>query len=116
MDDVTPAIAHRLRPSGVTRASCSQCSDPKSSLDAIRPPHILLVGSWRQASPKARQAMKFYASIGKSVLAQGDARHVADGCSSPLSRGLYLSNGRAGVAGAGDAVSWGPELRWGVMG
>ncbi len=64
--------------------------------------------------------MTFYASIGKKpiLLRKELPGHVANRLQAALYREvMYLiEQGVLSVADADDAVSWGPGLRWGVMG
>ena len=64
--------------------------------------------------------MAFYASIGKKPihLRKELPGHVANRLQAALYREvMYLiQQGVLSVADADDAVSWGPGLRWGVMG
>src|SRR6185295_17986508 len=90
----------------------------------FNPPHIIplveVVGG-TQTSPEAIQrAMAFYASIGKKpiLLNKELPGHVANRLQAALYREvMYLiQQGVLSVADADDAVSYGPGLRWGVMG
>ena len=64
--------------------------------------------------------MVFYAAIGKKPihLKKELPGHVANRLQSALYREVVylISQGVLDVADADDAVSWGPGLRWGVMG
>jgi 3-hydroxyacyl-CoA dehydrogenase len=64
--------------------------------------------------------MRFYASIGKKpiLLKKELPGHVANRIQSALYREVVylIGEGVLDVADADDAVSWGPGLRWGVMG
>src|SRR5882672_1057597 len=66
------------------------------------------------------QAMKFYASIGKKpiLLRKEVPGHVANRLQVALYREVLhlIEQGVLSVADADDAVSWGPGLRWGIMG
>jgi 3-hydroxyacyl-CoA dehydrogenase len=65
-------------------------------------------------------AMEFYRSVGKKpiLLKKELPGHVANRIQSALYREVVylISEGVLDVADADDAVSWGPGLRWGVMG
>jgi len=90
----------------------------------FNPPHIIplveVVGGAETSPAALEQAMKFYASIGKKpiLLRKEMPGHVANRLQLALYREvLYLiEQDVLGVADADDAVSWGPGLRWGVMG
>ena len=64
--------------------------------------------------------MEFYASIGKKpiLLRKELPGHVANRLQAALYREVVylIEQGVLSVADADDAVSWGPGLRWGVMG
>jgi carnitine 3-dehydrogenase len=104
----------------------SQCAHPERCVigHPFNPPHVIplveVVGG-AKTSPEAVQcAMAFYTSIGKKAihLRKEVPGHVANRLQSALYREvLYLiEQGVLSVADADDAVSWGPGLRWGVMG
>ena len=79
-----------------------------------------VVGGTKTSPEALEQAMKFYASIGKKpiLLRKEMPGHVANRLQLALYREiLYLiEQDVLSVADADDAVSWGPGLRWGVMG
>ena len=127
MDAATPPdslIASEL--SGITPSVMqSNCKRPGASWSDTR---SILRTSFRssklwavQTSPDAiRQAIAFYASIGKKPihLRKELPGHVANRLQAALYREvMYLiQQGVLSVADADDAVSYGPGLRWGVMG
>src|SRR4029434_2483062 len=90
----------------------------------FNPPHIIplveVVGGTKTSPGAVQQAMSFYASIGKKPihLHKELPGHVANRLQAALYREvMYLiAQGVLSVADADDAVSWGPGLRWGVMG
>ena len=104
----------------------SQCERPERCLigHPFNPPHIIplveVVGGARTSPEAIQQAMEFYASIGKKpiYLRKEVPGHVGNRLQSALYREvMYLiEQGVLSVADADDAVSWGPGLRWGVMG
>jgi 3-hydroxyacyl-CoA dehydrogenase len=128
MDDATPPgsiIASSS--SGITPSVMqSKCKHPERVLvgHPFNPPHIIplvevVVGT--KTSPDAvKRAMAFYASIGKKpiLLNKELPGHVANRLQIALySQVMYLiQQGVLSVADADDAVSYGPGLRWGVMG
>jgi 3-hydroxyacyl-CoA dehydrogenase len=128
MDAATPAdslIASSS--SGITPSVMqSECKHPERVLvgHPFNPPHIIplveVVGGAKTSPEAIAQAMKFYASIGKKpILLQKEVPgHVANRLQIALYREvLYLiDQGVLSVADADAAVSWGPGLRWGVMG
>jgi 3-hydroxyacyl-CoA dehydrogenase len=128
MDDAAPAdslIASSS--SGITPSVMqSRCKHPERILigHPFNPPHIIplveIVGG-SQTSPAAiERAMAFYASIGKKpiLLRKEVPGHVANRLQLALYKEvLYLiEQGVLSVADADAAVSWGPGLRWGIMG
>jgi 3-hydroxyacyl-CoA dehydrogenase len=128
IDDATPPnsiIASSS--SGITPSVIqSQCKHPERCLvgHPFNPPHIIplveIVGGTKTSSEALQQAMAFYASIGKKpiLLRKEIPGHVANRLQAALYREvMYLiEQGVLSVADADDAVSWGPGLRWGVMG
>src|SRR5262249_358782 len=77
-------------------------------------------GGTKTAPETVRDAMSFYAAIGKKPihLKKEIPGHVANRLQAALYReAVYLiEQGVLDVAESADAVSWGPGLRWGVMG
>src|SRR6201984_2778080 len=128
MDDATPQdslIASSS--SGITPSVMqSKCKHPERVLvgHPFNPPHIIplveVVGGAKTAPEAIKRAMAFYASIGKKPIQlrkelQG---HVANRLQAALYREmLYLiEQGVLSVDDTDVAVSYGPGLRWGVMG
>jgi 3-hydroxyacyl-CoA dehydrogenase len=128
MDDATPAdslIASSS--SGITPSVMqSKCKHPERVLigHPFNPPHIIplveVVGGAKTAPEAIQQAMAFYASIGKKPirLRKEIPGHVANRLQLALYKEvMYLiEQGVLSVADADAAVSWGPGLRWGIMG
>jgi 3-hydroxyacyl-CoA dehydrogenase len=104
----------------------SKCKRPERILvgHPFNPPHIIplveVVGGSKTSPDAIKQAMKFYASIGKKpiLLRKELPGHVANRLQAALYREIMylIQQGVLSVADADDAVSWGPGLRWGVMG
>src|SRR2546427_5783192 len=128
MDDATPMdslIASSS--SGITMSVMqSACKHPERCVvgHPFNPPHIIplveIVGGTK-TSPKAiQQALTFYASIGKKpiLLHKELPGHVGNRLQAALYKEvMYLiQQGVLSVADADVAVSYGPGLRWGVMG
>lgn len=128
MDAATPAdsiIASSS--SGITPSVMqSNCKHPERVLvgHPFNPPHIVplveVVGGTKTSSEAIQRAIEFYASIGKKpiLLNKELPGHVANRLQAALYREvMYLiQQGVLSVADADDAVSYGPGLRWGVMG
>jgi len=128
MDDATPPdsiIASSS--SGITMSVMqSGCKRPERCVigHPFNPPHIIplveVVGGAKTSPAIIQQAMAFYASIGKKpiLLHKELPGHVGNRLQAALYREvMYLiQQGVLSVADADDAVSWGPGLRWGIMG
>src|SRR5882672_8963173 len=128
IDDATPPdsiIASSS--SGLTMTVIqSKCKRPERCVigHPFNPPHIIplveVVGGAKTSPDAIQQAMAFYASIGKKpiYLRKEFPGHVANRLQAALYREiLYLiQQGVLSVSEADDAVSYGPGLRWGVMG
>ncbi len=128
IDDATPPdsiIASSS--SGLTMTVIqSNCKRPERCVigHPFNPPHIIplveVVGGAKTSPDAIQQAIAFYASIGKKpiYLRKEFPGHVANRLQAALYREiLYLiQQDVLSVAEADDAVSYGPGLRWGVMG
>jgi 3-hydroxyacyl-CoA dehydrogenase len=113
--------------SGITPSVMqSQCKHPERILvgHPFNPPHLIplveVVGGSATSAEALQQAMKFYASIGKKpiLLRKEMPGHVANRLQLALYREvLYLVEQEVLSVGDADAaVSWGPGLRWALMG
>src|SRR6266566_703420 len=128
MDDAAPIDSIIASSSSGITPSVMQtnCKNPERVLvgHPFNPPHIIplveVVGGAKTSSEAIQQAIAFYASIGKKpiYLRKEFPGHVANRLQAALYREvLYLiQQGVLSVAEADDAVSYGPGLRWGVMG
>jgi carnitine 3-dehydrogenase len=128
MDEAAPAdsiIASSS--SGITMDIMqSRCKHPERCVigHPFNPPHIVplveVVGGAKTSEDAIERAMSFYASIGKKPirLRKALAGHAANRLQAALYKEmLYLiQQGVLSVADADTAVSYGPGLRWGVMG
>ena len=128
MDDATPVdsiIASSS--SGITPSVMqSKCKHPERVLvgHPFNPPHIIplveVVGGAKTSPEAIKQAIAFYTSIGKKAihLRKELPGHVANRLQAALYREmLYLiEQGVLSVEDTDAAVSYGPGLRWGVMG
>jgi len=128
MDDATPPdsiIASSS--SGITPSVMqSKCTRPERCLvgHPFNPPHVIplveVVGGVKTAPDAIQRAMQFYAAIGKKPvrLHKELPGHVANRLQAALYREvMYLiQQGVLSVEDADVAVSYGPGLRWGVMG
>jgi 3-hydroxyacyl-CoA dehydrogenase len=113
--------------SGITMSEMQvECRHPERTVigHPFNPPHLIplveVVGGKKTAPETIDEAMSFYASIGKRPihLKKELPGHVANRIQAALYREVvYLIEQEVlDVADADDAVSWGPGLRWGVMG
>jgi carnitine 3-dehydrogenase len=128
MDEATPVdsiIASSS--SGITPSVMqSDCKHPERVIvgHPFNPPHIIplveVVGGTKTSPEAIQQAMRFYSSIGKTAihLHKELPGHVANRLQAALYREmLYLiEQGVLSVEDTDTAVSYGPGLRWGVMG
>jgi 3-hydroxyacyl-CoA dehydrogenase len=128
MDEITPPdslIASSS--SGITMSVMqAQCKRPERCIigHPFNPPHIIplveVVGGARTAPEAIQRAMAFYAALGKKpvLLHKELPGHVGNRLQAALYREVMhlIQQGVLSVADADDAVSWGPGLRWGVMG
>ena len=113
--------------SGITMSEIQAgCRRPERTVigHPFNPPHVIplveVVGGKKTAPETIDAAMSFYASIGKKPihLKKELPGHVANRIQSALYREVVwcIAEGVLDVADSDDAVSWGPGLRWGVMG
>lgn len=90
----------------------------------FNPPHIIplveIVGGRKTSEETIERAMAFYSELGKRAvrLNKEVPGHVANRLAAALYREVFylVSEGVISVSDIDDAVSWGPGLRWGVMG
>lgn len=128
IDDATPPDAIiASSSSGITMSDIQvRCRRPERTVigHPFNPPHVIplveVVGG-RKTSPETISAtMDFYRFMGKRpiLLKKELPGHVANRIQSALYREVVylIGAGVLDVADADDAVSWGPGLRWGVMG
>jgi 3-hydroxyacyl-CoA dehydrogenase len=128
IDDATPPDAIIASSSSGIMMSVMQaeCRRPERTVigHPFNPPHVIplveVVGGANTAPETVRDAMAFYSSIGKKPihLKKELPGHVANRLQSALYREVVylIGQGVLDVSDADDAVSWGPGLRWGVMG
>ena len=104
----------------------TRCEHPERTVigHPFNPPHVIplveVVGGKATSAETISAAMAFYAAVGKRPvqLYKELPGHVANRLQSALYREVVylIAQGVLDVAAADDAVSWGPGLRWGVMG
>jgi carnitine 3-dehydrogenase len=128
MDEVTPvdsilASSSSSIPMDVTQANCKH---PERCVigHPFNPPHIVplveVVGGAKTSEATIERAMAFYASVGSKPIRLYKALpgHAGNRLQAALYKEvLYLvQEGVLSVADADIAVSYGPGIRWGVMG
>jgi 3-hydroxyacyl-CoA dehydrogenase len=128
MDEVTPVDSLLASSSsGITPSVIqSKCKHPERVVigHPFNPPHIIplveVVGGTKTAPEAIQQAISFYASIGKKPihLKKELPGHVANRFQAALYREMLyiIEQGILSVEDTDAAVSYGPGLRWGVMG
>ena len=90
----------------------------------FNPPHLIplveIVGGAKTSAEAIRRAAEFYTSIGQRTVRLNKELpgHVANRLQAALGREVYylVSEGVVSAADVDTALSWGPGLRWGVMG
>jgi 3-hydroxyacyl-CoA dehydrogenase len=128
MDVLTPettilASSSSGIPIGISQ---SQCSHPERCVigHPFNPPHLIplveIVGGEKTSAVTIERSIAFYASIGKRPihLKKEVVGHVANRLQAALYREIVylIDQGVLSVTDADAAVSWGPGLRWGLMG
>src|SRR5258708_40004726 len=108
------------------RVMQSDCRHPERLIDGhpFNPTHIVplveVVGGPKTSPEAIQRAMRFYASIGKKPihLRKELPGHVANRLQAALYREMLhlIEQDVLSVEEADAAVSYGPGLRWGVMG
>ncbi|MHB8235306.1 MAG: 3-hydroxyacyl-CoA dehydrogenase NAD-binding domain-containing protein [Solirubrobacteraceae bacterium] len=128
IDDATPVesiIASSS--SGIPMSDIQkECKHPERTVigHPFNPPHVVplveVVGGGKTTHETIEAAVAFYAAVGKRPieLHKELPGHVANRLQSALYREVVylIDEGVLDVGAADDAVSWGPGLRWGVMG
>jgi 3-hydroxyacyl-CoA dehydrogenase len=128
MDALTPettilASSSSGIPIGISQSSCKH---PERCVigHPFNPPHLIplveVVGSEKTSSATIERAIAFFASIGKRPIhvRKEVVGHVANRLQAALYREIVylIDQGVLSVTDADAAVSWGPGLRWGLMG
>src|SRR4051812_7154537 len=128
MDDATPPDSIIASSSSSLTMSViqSKCKRPERCLigHPFNPPHIIplveVVAGARTSPDAIQRALAFYAELGKKpiLLKKELPGHVANRLQIALYKEILylLEQDVLSVADADAAVSWGPGLRWGVMG
>jgi 3-hydroxyacyl-CoA dehydrogenase len=128
MDALTPettilASSSSGIPIGVSQSSCKY---PERCVigHPFNPPHLIplveVVGSKKTSPATIERAIAFYTSMGKRPIhvRKEVVGHVANRLQAALYREIVylIEQDVLSVSDADAAVSWGPGLRWGVMG
>src|SRR5246127_70921 len=128
MDAVSPVYSCLASSSsGITPSVIqSKCKHPERVVigHPFNPPHIIplveIVGGSKTSPDAIQQAISFYASIGKKPIhvKKELPGHVANRFQAALYREMLyiIEQGILSVEDTDAAVSYGPGLRWGVMG
>ena len=90
----------------------------------FNPPHLIplveIVGGAKTSEETIRRASEFYTALGKRTvrLHKEVPGHVANRLQAAIAREVYhlVGEGVVSVADVDAALSWGPGLRWGIMG
>jgi 3-hydroxyacyl-CoA dehydrogenase len=90
----------------------------------FNPPHLMplveVVGGAKTSEETIRRAMEFYTSIGKKAVRLNKELpgHVANRLQAAVTREAYylVAEGVLSAEDVDAALSWGPGLRWGIMG
>ncbi|MCC8954196.1 3-hydroxyacyl-CoA dehydrogenase [Bradyrhizobium sp. Pear77] len=90
----------------------------------FNPPHLVplveIVGGKQTSEDTIRRAAEFYTAMGKRTirLTKEVPGHVANRLQAALAREVYylVAEGVVSAADVDTALSWGPGLRWGIMG
>src|ERR1700735_3234769 len=90
----------------------------------FNPPHLIplveIVGGAKTSEATIRRAAEFYTSIGQRTVRLNKEMpgHVANRLQAALAREVYylIAEGVVSAADVDTALSWGPGLRWGIMG
>src|SRR6201992_2773795 len=90
----------------------------------FNPPHLVplveIVGGEKTSEKTIQRAWDFYSAMGKRPIRLNKEvpGHVANRLQSALSREVYhlVAEGGVSAADVDTALSWGPGLRWGIMG
>ncbi|HEY8224101.1 MAG TPA: 3-hydroxyacyl-CoA dehydrogenase NAD-binding domain-containing protein [Pyrinomonadaceae bacterium] len=128
MDDATPVDSIIASSSSGITPSVMQTNAKHAERILIghpfNPPHIIplveVVGGTKTSPEAIQRAIAFYASIGKKPIKLNKELpgHVGNRLQAALYKEIMylIQDGVLSVSDADDAVSYGPGLRWGVMG
>jgi 3-hydroxyacyl-CoA dehydrogenase len=125
---LAPNVIIASSSSGLTMSEIQKgaASHPERCLIAhpFNPPHLIplveIVGGAKTSEATIGRAAEFYTSIGQRTVRVNKEMpgHVANRLQAALAREVYylVAEGVVSAADVDTALSWGPGLRWGVMG
>jgi 3-hydroxyacyl-CoA dehydrogenase len=129
LDELLPAdVIIASSSSGLTMSEIQKgaTSHPERCVIAhpFNPPHLIplteIVGGAKTSEATIRRAAEFYTSIGQRTVRLNKEMpgHVANRLQAALAREVYylVAEGVVSAADVDTALSWGPGLRWGIMG
>jgi 3-hydroxyacyl-CoA dehydrogenase len=129
LDELLPAeVIIASSSSGLTMSEIqSDCRlHPERSVigHPFNPPHLVplveIVGGTKTSEATIERAAEFYTGLGKQAvrLRKEVPGHVANRLQAALAREVYylVAEGVVSAADVDTALSWGPGLRWGIMG
>jgi 3-hydroxyacyl-CoA dehydrogenase len=129
LDEVLPPdVIIASSSSGLTMSEIQKgaASHPERCVIAhpFNPPHLIplveIVGGAKTSEETKRRAEEFYTSIGQKTVRLNKEMpgHVANRLQGAVAREVYylVSEGVVSAADVDTALSWGPGLRWGIMG
>jgi 3-hydroxyacyl-CoA dehydrogenase len=129
LDDLLPAdVIIASSSSGLTmseiQAACRSHPERCVIGHPFNPPHLVplveIVGGAKTSEATIERASDFYASLGKQTvrLRKEVPGHVANRLQAALAREVYylVADNVVSVTDVDKALSWGPGLRWGIMG
>src|SRR6266403_964521 len=129
LDDLLPAdVIIASSSSGLTMSEiqlgCRAHPERCVIAHPFNPPHLVplveIVGGAKTSEETIQRVAEFYTALGKRTvrLHKEVPGHVANRLQSALSREVYhlVAEGVVTAADADTALSWGPGLRWGIMG
>jgi 3-hydroxyacyl-CoA dehydrogenase len=129
LDDLLPPdVIIASSSSGLTMSEIQSgaASHPERCVIAhpFNPPHLVplveIVGGAKTSEATIRRAAEFYTSIGQRTVRLNKEMpgHVANRLQAALAREVYylVAEGVVSAADVDTALSWGPGLRWGIMG
>jgi 3-hydroxyacyl-CoA dehydrogenase len=125
---LSPDVIVASSSSGLTMSEIQKgaASHPERCVIAhpFNPPHLIplveIVGGAKTSEETIRRAAEFYTSIGQKTVRLNKEMpgHVANRLQGALAREVYylVAEGVVSAADVDTALSWGPGLRWGIMG